>query len=54
MTDSSDKTQAERKACPFVARLCLLDECMAWEDLRGCMLIPAATGECLSPSIKSS
>jgi len=49
MTDSSDKTQAERKACPFVARLCILDECTAWEDLRGCMLIPAAPGECLSP-----
>ena len=49
MTDSSDKTQAERKACPFVARLCLLDECTAWEDLRGCMLIPTAPGECLSP-----
>ncbi|VVB64188.1 Uncharacterised protein [uncultured archaeon] len=49
MTDLLNKTQAGRKACPFVARLCLLDECTAWEDLRGCMLIPAVRGECLSP-----
>lgn len=48
MTDLPDKTQAERKACPFVARLCLLGECTAWGDLRGCLLIPAVPGECLS------
>ena len=49
ITDLSDKTPAVRRACPFVARLCLLDECTAWEDLRGCLLIPAAPGDCLSP-----
>lgn len=43
------ETLARRKACPFVARLCLLDECTAWEDLKGCMLVPSAPGECLSP-----
>ena len=48
MTDLLNKTQAGRKACPFVARLCLLDECTAWEDLRGCLLIPADHGECPS------
>lgn len=48
MTVSSDKTQAGRKACPFVARLCLLDDCAAWEDLRGCLMIPLVPGECLS------
>jgi hypothetical protein len=48
MTDLTNNTQAGRKACPFVARLCLLDECTAWEDLRGCMLIPTPPGECLS------
>jgi len=49
MTDLPNNIQAKRRACPFVARLCLLDECTAWEDLRGCMLIPTAPGECLSP-----
>lgn len=49
MTDLTNKTQAESKVSPFVARLCLLDECTAWEDLKGCSLIPAAPGECLSP-----
>lgn len=48
MTDLHDKTPIVR-ACPFVARLCLLDECTAWEDLRGCMLIPPSPGEYLSP-----
>jgi hypothetical protein len=48
MTDLPNKTQAGRRACPFVDRLCLLDECMAWKDLRGCLLIPAAPRECLS------
>lgn len=49
MTELPNKTQAGRRACPFVARLCLLDECTAWEDPRGCLLIPAAPWECLTP-----
>ena len=39
---SSSKSVIE-KACPFVLnRLCLSSECMAWHELRGCALIPAA------------
>ncbi len=49
MMELTNKTQAERKACPFVARLCLLDDCTAWDDLRGCLLIPSASEECVSP-----
>jgi len=29
------------KACPFVARACLLAGCMAWDGAGGCRLIPA-------------
>lgn len=31
--------QSPRKACPFVARECLAEGCLAWGDL-GCRLIP--------------
>jgi hypothetical protein len=31
----------EEKACPFVARFCLRQGCMAWDDTGGCKLIPS-------------
>lgn len=37
-----------RKACPFVARECLAEGCLAWDDV-GCRLIPR-TAKGLSPS----
>ena len=37
-----EKDEAEAKACPFVARSCLLAGCMAWDDPGGgCRLIPS-------------
>jgi hypothetical protein len=33
--------QTSRKACPFVARECLAEDCLAWGEV-GCRLIPRA------------
>lgn len=44
------RAQAERKACPFVAdRQCLIEGCMAWDELKGCRLISSASAESLRP-----
>ncbi|HOI68339.1 MAG TPA: hypothetical protein PLN41_01160 [Methanothrix sp.] len=40
MTDRRD-VNSEARACPFVARACLLGGCMAWDGAGGCRLIPA-------------
>jgi hypothetical protein len=46
----SSPQEVTGKACPFVVdRVCLIDGCMAWDEPRGCALIPASPIEFSSP-----
>jgi hypothetical protein len=46
----SSPKEVTGKACPFVVnRVCLIDGCMAWDEPKGCVLIPASHIEFSSP-----